>query len=51
MSKKLRNILVAPIAIFVRFPVMATLRVIVVIGELADKGYEKAGSIIPGMRL
>lgn len=50
MSKTLRNILVAPIAIFVRFPIMATLGAIIVIGELADKAQDKADRFIPGLR-
>lgn len=50
MNKTLRNYLVAPIVIFIRFPVIATLIAIVVIGKLADKACDKVCRIIPGFR-
>lgn len=46
----LRNILISPIVLFVRAPIIAILLLLIKVGEIADKLYEYANAYLPAFR-
>lgn len=50
MSNKKHNILVAPLVILVRVPVLTTLLIIAIIGRGAEKLYDVVDERVPGFR-
>lgn len=50
MDKRTRNVLVSPIVLFVRFPLMIALSGVILVGMLAENAYEWVSDHIPGLR-